>query len=391
MLYHLLAGRRPYPDRNAARVLEEVLAQPPMPLLRSAPGLPLDLVTIVEKAMAREPSDRYATALGMAADLRRFQTGQLVGAHHYTAWQLLRRLVSKNPLAVALGALVTIALVFAVALFVAQQVRVRDAREIKRAADVEISAIETAMDEAPDSELRGLEQRLEDAVRRARRAAEDLARSGAQVAIADDELDRRVHAFLARLDADTYSIPRQFRREVVLNIDRARRGEALERIRQRKRNVWPIITHELETFGLPEDLAYLAWLESEMDPSLKGRYDTVGLWQFAQQSARAYGLRVDAAVDERADPVKSSRAAAHMLANDFAEFGGDATLIAVVSYILGEPKTRALLHDIAMENGSWRSGQRSYWHLYRMRRLSPEAAAYVPKLVAAALLDHSTP
>jgi soluble lytic murein transglycosylase-like protein len=392
MLYHLLAGRRPYPDRNAARVLEEVLAQPPIPLLRSAPGLPIDLVTIVEKAMAREPSDRYATALEMAADLRRFQTGQLVGAHHYTAWQLLRRLVSKNPAAVALGAVVAIALLFAVARLVLQQERVRDARETKRVTDVEIGALETALADAHDSaELRGLEQRLEDAVRRARRAAEELAPAGALVARADDDLDLRVHAFLARMDADTYSIPRQFRSEVVINIDRARSGEALERIRQRKRSLWPIITRELNALGLPEELGYLAWVESRMDPSAENSFGSVGLWQFVPETAGAYGLHIDGAVDERADPARSSHAAAQLLADRFAEFGGDATLIAVMSYNLGESKTRALLHAIAMEKGSWRSGQRSYWHLYRMRRLPQEAMDYVPKLVAAALFDQSTP
>ena len=82
---------------------------------------------------------------------------------------------------------------------------------------------------------------------------------------------------------------------------------------------------------------------------------------------------------------------AQMLADRFAEFGGDASLIAVMSLNLGDGPTRTLLHGVAREMGSWRSGQRSYWHLYRMRRLPPEAMDYIPRIVASALLDQSTP
>ena len=103
------------------------------------------------------------------------------------------------------------------------------------------------------------------------------------------------------------------------------------------------------------------------------------------------GLQIDDAVDERADAARSSRAAAHHLADLFAEFGGDATLLAVVSYNFGAGNTRELLHQISMEKGSWRSGRRSYWHLYRMHRLPQETMDYVPRLVAAALLDDSRP
>jgi hypothetical protein len=392
MLYHLLAGHSPYPGTIAARVLADVLAHAPIPLVRSEAGLLIDLVTIVEKAMAREPSDRYPNALEMAADLRRFQTGQLVGAHHYTAWQLLRRLVGKNPVAVALGAVVTIAVLFALALVVVRQARVRDARETKRVADGEIAGLESAMERAHDpAELRVLDERLEDTVRRARRAAEELAGPGAQVALGNDGLDLRIHRVLGRLDSDTYSIPLQFRRDVLRGFDFFNRGDHLARIRRDNRTLGPIITRELKALGLPEELAYLAWVESDLQPSAANTFGSVGLWQFRAEKAREYGLRVDGEVDERVDPVKSSRAAAQLLADLFAEFGGDATLIAVVAYNHGEGKMRALLHEVAREKGGWRSGQRSYWHLYRMRRLPQEAMGYVPLIVGAALLDDSTP
>jgi hypothetical protein len=396
ILYHLLAGQSPYAGTPAKRVLADVLDRAPDSLLRLEPSLPIDLVTIVEKAMAREPSGRYPTALDMAADLRRFQTGQLVGAHRYTAWQLLRRLVRKNPVALALGTLVTIAVLFTLAVLLVQQLHVRRARETKRVTDAEIAALETMIEEAHDpSDLQRLERQLEDAVRRARAAAGELVGPDAQVMLGNDELDRRIHTVLARLDADTYSIPPEFRRVVSRELYEADGNPDLmkgrDRIRRDKRRLWPIITDELNAFGLPETLGYVAWFESGMNPSAQSPVGAAGLWQFRAETARKYGLRVDGTVDERLDPIKSSHAAAHLLADGFAEFGGDATLIAVVSYVLGENRTRALLQGIAMEKGSWRSGRRSYWHLYRMRRFPQEVRDYVPRIVAAALLDDGTP
>jgi len=79
------------PD-EAAQVVRDEHADRQPPLLEIEPRLPIDLVTIVKRAMALSPAHRYPTAGEMAADLRRFQTGQLVGAHHYTTWQLIRRL-----------------------------------------------------------------------------------------------------------------------------------------------------------------------------------------------------------------------------------------------------------------------------------------------------------
>jgi membrane-bound lytic murein transglycosylase D len=133
----------------------------------------------------------------------------------------------------------------------------------------------------------------------------------------------------------------------------------------------------------------VAWIESLMNPSARNSFGSVGLWQFQPETARKYGLRVDGAVDERTDPAMSSHAAAQLLAERFAEFG-DATLIALVSYNRGAEPMRAMLRVIAAEKGSWRSGQRSYWHLYRMRRLPRETMDYVPKVVAA-LADEAAP
>lgn len=91
-------------------VVASVLAEPPVPLVERAPGIPSDLLTIVAKAMARRPEDRYATAGELARDLRRFQSGQLVGAHRYSTTQLVRRWLHTHRTAVSVAALAVVAL-----------------------------------------------------------------------------------------------------------------------------------------------------------------------------------------------------------------------------------------------------------------------------------------
>ncbi|HEX8703071.1 MAG TPA: serine/threonine-protein kinase [Myxococcaceae bacterium] len=91
ILYHLLSGRPPYTGTASREVLEQVLQEEPTPLSQLQPTLPQELLTIVLRAMDREPARRYPTARELAEDLRHFQTGQLVGSHRYTTWQRMRR------------------------------------------------------------------------------------------------------------------------------------------------------------------------------------------------------------------------------------------------------------------------------------------------------------
>jgi tetratricopeptide (TPR) repeat protein len=118
MLYHVLGGVAPFDGKTAADVLAAVTAGPPTPLAERQPGLPRDLDAIVARAMARAPADRYPTARELAEDLRRFQTGQLVGAHRYSRRQLLWRWVKRHrgAVAVAVIALATLATVATVSL-----------------------------------------------------------------------------------------------------------------------------------------------------------------------------------------------------------------------------------------------------------------------------------
>ncbi|MCB9562848.1 MAG: serine/threonine protein kinase [Kofleriaceae bacterium] len=145
ILYHVLGGRRPY--ASAARpvdVVDAVVAGPPAPLDDTVPA---ELRAVVAKAMARAPGDRYPTAAELAADLRRFATGQLVGAHAYTSWQLVRRWLRRHRVVVtiAAAALVAVAVTGGVAV---HRVRAqRDAAAAQRAlADAHRAEVEELLD-----------------------------------------------------------------------------------------------------------------------------------------------------------------------------------------------------------------------------------------------------
>ncbi len=130
LLYAVLAGRAPYRGRTINETLALTLAGPPLPLPKI---VPVDLVAIVDKALAPLAKDRYADAQAMAADLRLFSTGQLVRAHRYSRLERLVRLVRRHR---ALFATVGLALaVLAVVGFVSvrQIVRERDRANAERA------------------------------------------------------------------------------------------------------------------------------------------------------------------------------------------------------------------------------------------------------------------
>jgi tetratricopeptide (TPR) repeat protein len=101
ILYHVLAGRPPFVAESNAALIAALHAAPPLPVSHHAPEVPMELTAIVERAMARDRDVRYPTARALAEDLRRFQNGQLVGAHRYSLRQLLRRWVRRHRTALA--------------------------------------------------------------------------------------------------------------------------------------------------------------------------------------------------------------------------------------------------------------------------------------------------
>ncbi len=101
ILYHVLAGVAPYDGKSGIEVLTRVLTEPPPSLSTRERRVPRDLLAIVSKAMERDALNRYPTANEFAIDLRRFQTGQIVGAYQYSRRERFSRFVRKHRAVVA--------------------------------------------------------------------------------------------------------------------------------------------------------------------------------------------------------------------------------------------------------------------------------------------------
>ncbi len=137
-LYHVLSGVPPYASVSSSDPAPHlaVLDGPPVPLAERAPGVPHELCTIVDKAMARRAEDRYPSAKELADDLKRFAAGQLVAAHRYSTRALVGRWLRRHRAAALLTSLFVVALAAVGTLSVRRVVEERNAaRAHQRAAE----------------------------------------------------------------------------------------------------------------------------------------------------------------------------------------------------------------------------------------------------------------
>jgi membrane-bound lytic murein transglycosylase D len=145
----------------------------------------------------------------------------------------------------------------------------------------------------------------------------------------------------------------------------------------------PMIRAKLRAAGLPEDLMYLALIESGFDVHAYSRAAAVGMWQFMTTTAKGTGLRVDWWVDQRRDPVASTDAAIKFLGwlND--QFGS--LYLAAAAYNGGPGRvSRGLTrHASAISDAE---GDDVFFALAETKYLRAETRDYVPKLIAAALV-----
>lgn len=102
-LYVLLSGAFPFQARNLSELLRKIRQDEPEALHRRVPGLPADLSTIVATAMAKEPAQRYGTALALAEDLRRFAEGRPIAARASSTSARLGKWVRRNRFIAAAG------------------------------------------------------------------------------------------------------------------------------------------------------------------------------------------------------------------------------------------------------------------------------------------------
>ena len=138
----------------------------------------------------------------------------------------------------------------------------------------------------------------------------------------------------------------------------------------------PIMKEILRKEGMPEDLVYLAMIESGFTPHAVSVANAVGPWQFISGTGKRYDLKINDWIDERRDPIKSTVAAALYLKELYALFNND-WYLAAAGYNAGENK---ILRAINMYD------TRDFWEISKGSYLKPETKDYVPKLLAAAII-----
>ncbi len=137
----------------------------------------------------------------------------------------------------------------------------------------------------------------------------------------------------------------------------------------------PVMKDIFKEKNLPEDLVYVAMIESGFNPYAVSWARAVGPWQFMPATGKLYGLKIDWWIDERKDPIKSTYAAAEHLKDLHNLFGS--WPLALASYNAGAGKVqRAVL----------RTRSDDFWDLKASRYIRKETKNYVPKYMAATII-----
>ncbi len=139
---------------------------------------------------------------------------------------------------------------------------------------------------------------------------------------------------------------------------------------------FPLFEEALDRYGVPDEVKYLAIVESALNPQATSRVGAAGLWQFMYNTGKLYDLEVNSVIDERRDPVKSSFAAARHLSDLYRIF--DDWTLAIAAYNCGAGNVNKAI--------ARSGGKRDFWQIYY--NLPRETRGYIPSLIAVIYVMH---
>jgi len=198
--------------------------------------------------------------------------------------------------------------------------------------------------------------------------------------LGDEAIDSEVE-FVTASEASLPTLPLQLNARVQRWMDefQTTRRHEFQDLLERRGLFEDLIRYKLRERGMPEELLYLAMMESGLSTRAVSDVSAVGLWQFMDPTARQFGLRVDEFVDERRDPVRATDAALDYLQALHDRFGS--WYLAAAAYNAGPGRLERILNLHA----DGRTGDEDlYWEV--LRHLPRETREYVPRLVAATIL-----
>lgn len=178
-------------------------------------------------------------------------------------------------------------------------------------------------------------------------------------------------------DEPNFDIPIIINRKVNFWLDyfQTRGRKFFKRWLARSGKYIPMMKKILRENALPEDLIYLAMIESGFKPYAYSRARAVGPWQFIRRTGQRYGLKANWCIDERRDPEKSTIAAAAHLKDLYDEFNH--WYLAAAGYNAGAGKIKRAIKRYSTED---------FWEMSKFRYLHRETKNYVPKMIAAAMI-----
>ena len=135
---------------------------------------------------------------------------------------------------------------------------------------------------------------------------------------------------------------------------------------------FPTFEAELDAANMPLELKYLPVIESALNPRAFSRAGASGLWQFMYYTGKRYGLEINSFIDERRDPVKSTKAAVRFL-EDLHKIYDD-WLLVIAAYNCGPGNVNKAIRRAG--------GHKDFWKIYYY--LPRETRGYVPAFIAAA-------